>query len=193
MLIFDIFIFFIILLLIYIMILSGIRLFTGVTFKEARNKLYGFFKDGSDTKLEQNTLIYHDYEIMLSRILGETRFGNFIRLKERCFDTFPYGIYVNNAVPMFYFTCIYNDDTEKDLIALNTKKLVTRYLKLYGLPEICLVEWDTHKEMQCPMLNIFFARNEREKKSLKTMISEINVIYNAEKPIDEDNEDDTIH
>ncbi len=170
-LVLDVVVIGLVLLALYFFLVFIVSMILGVPFQKALKKVQSFLSATKTPLFENDTTVFTEFYAKLKDLIGETLFSALERKAKLCFDTPPYGVCTTTAVPFFYFSCIYKDDEDKEILSLITEKIIVNRLHLFSYPDLVYISWDIHQEIKCPIILAYFARNEDELARLKLLIS----------------------
>ncbi len=184
---------FLICIAVYYGVIKMIKMWSGCSDKEATAKLKRFINGTPNYKFEEDIGLQNEIWENVKKIIGEKRFQQLINLSTTAINTPLFFSGVEGILPFIGVAVYYTDNNEKQILENLIVNVARKYLHIYGYDTAVLVVWKERYDLMMPFLQIRYARNEEERKTLAIGIRnqrQIISIHNSS--IKDDTEDDEI-
>lgn len=153
---------------IYYGICHLIRLFAGCDFDEATVKLHNFLNGTAtiDYCIENDESFVSAIWQAVESIVDNSTFTRLQKLSQTAIGTplLFYGKY--NGLSSINVSVFLGSENEKQALMHVIGNVVRTYLHTHGICDVILTEWKTRHDLNMPYLQICYARNKEERKTL---------------------------
>ncbi len=172
-LIFGIVIIFIVVVALYYGVCHVIRIWTGCDFDEATVKLHNFLNGTATISycIENDESFVSAIWQAVESIVDNSTFTRLQKLSQTAIGTplLFFGKY--NGLSSINISVFLGNESEKQALMHVVSNVVKTYLHTHGLCSVILAEWKTRNDLNMPYLQICYACNKDERKTLM-MVSE---------------------
>lgn len=182
---------FVICMLAYYGVIKLIRIWTGCSSDEAVTRLQRFVNGIPNYRFEEDSGLQNEIWENVKKIIGDKRYQQLVALNTTAISTPLFFAGVEGILPFIAVSLYYQDDNEKRILENLIVNVVKKYLQFYGYDTTVLVVWKERYDLNMPILQIRYARNEEERKTLAIGIrNQQQIISMQNSAITDDTEDD---
>lgn len=147
-----------------------IMLFNGISYKEAIEVVQDYFRNDQEQSLENDSGFEYEISENVRAVLGDRRFEELIKLSYTAVE-YPLLFFTTcSNLPTIGVSVQYNDENER----IRLEKLITRvtekYIMVHGYYKLTKIEWRIRRDLNIPYLQIQYAKNDRERKTLTILL-----------------------
>ena len=127
----------------------------------------------------------------MKKVIGDKRHQQLVALSTTAISTPLFFAGVEGILPFIAVSLYYQNDNEKQILENLIVNVVKKYLQIYGYDTAVLVVWKERYDLNMPILQIRYARNEEERKTLAIGIrNRQQIISMQNSAVTDDTEDD---
>lgn len=147
-----------------------IQLWTGCSVSEASLKIQNFINGTPICSLETDINFQNEVWENLRNIIGEKRYNQLVKLSKTAISTPLLFFRENGGIPCFSLSVFCYDDNEQKTIETVVTNITLKYLHLYGYSENIIVNWKKRYDLNMSILEIQYARSEKEQQLLNVIL-----------------------
>lgn len=157
---------FVVCMLAYYGVIKIIRIWTGCSSSEAVMRLQKFVNGIPNYRFEEDAGLQNEIWENVKKIIGDKRYQQLVALSTTAISTPLFFAGVEGILPFVAVSLYYQDFNEKQILENLIVNCVKKYLQFYGYNTAVLVVWKERYDLNMPILQIRYARNEEERKIL---------------------------
>lgn len=182
---------FVICMLAYYGVIKLIRIWTGCSSNEAVTRLQKFVNGIPNYRLEEDAGLQSEIWENVKKVIGIKRYQQLCALSTTAISTPLFFAGVEGILPFIAVSLYYQDDNEKRILENLIVNVVKKYLQFYGYDTAVLVVWKERYDLNMPILQIRYARNVEERKTLAIGFrNQQQIISMQNSAVTDDTEDD---
>lgn len=175
----------------YYGVIKLIRTWTGCSSNEAVTRLQRFVNGIPNYRLEEDAGLQNEIWENVKKVIGDKRYQQLYALSTTAISTPLFFAGVEGILPFIAVSLYYQNDNEKRILENLIVNVVKKYLQIYGYDIDVLVVWKERYDLNMPILQIRYARNEEERKTLAIGIrNQQQIISMQNSAVTDDTEDD---
>lgn len=144
-----------------------IKIWTGCNSNEAVTRLHNILNGKVQYNFSNDIGFENDVSINVRNVIGDKRYQQLMNIANTAISTPLLSFGENSGLPYIAISMYYSDENEKQILENVLTNLVRNYLKIYGFDLQMLVDWKMRYDLNMPILETRYARNNEEKRILE--------------------------
>lgn len=155
----------------YYLAIQIIKIWTGCDNDGASTKIHNFFSGKAHCQLNSDVSFVNEVWGNVHNIIGEKRFQQLVQLSNTMIDTPLLFFDDNGKIPSINISMYFSDENEQRIIENIIVNVVKKHLRIYGYCTEFFCKWSVRYDLNMPLLQILYAKNEEQKATLRLYLA----------------------